>query len=240
MHHVQGMHLADLILTQSQCRGIGAIPGQHSSFGIELEVEAWHGVYGGLQQFLLTPQTRCVLQCRIGGRDHDVAGDDPGVVSHRRNRQAYPQAVAVLAYPSPDPFLVESVPGLRHQDLEAGGERLARLLRQFHRPLNELLGIVQPRGRGLAQHLLGTIAEEALGGGIEADHGAARVGGDDRQTGAVDECALPVGLPGVAFGGQPAASGGLLGIPKQAAQQGGDQGHDDTAHRDSPALGEGG
>lgn len=185
----------------------------------QFAVQAGHGVDGGLQQGLLALQGPLGVQPRgTVRRDGHVTGDHAGAITHRRHRQAHRQPAAVLAYPGPFALFDASPAGLGDEDTEAGVDRLVRPPGEFNRPLDQLLGVVQNRGSGLAEYLLGSVSQHAFGGPIEADDGAIGIGGDDAMAGAVQQGMLPGVLARQAGRRQGTATGCLAVIPDQTTQ----------------------
>jgi hypothetical protein len=127
-----------------------------------------------------------VFACGVVGADQQVADDGLGRVAQRRHRHHGGQPAAVLAQVGQFIDVFDAAPGLEDQRLEARRDGRGELDAHGARALHDLLRVGDV-GRGdPVDHIVGAVAQHALGTDIEDLDHAQFVGGDAGKAGAVE------------------------------------------------------
>ena len=122
--------------------------------------------------------------------DQQIADDHAAVAAQRGNRNNGRETAAVLANVGQLVHVLDAAGRLEGQRFETRGNGHVQFDAQIMRAGDDFLRIVNVAGRDFADDLDRPIAQHVLGADVEELNDPLRIGGDDREAGAVENGVL--------------------------------------------------
>ena len=126
----------------------------------------------------------------VVGANEQIADDSVVGIAQRRHRHHRRKPAAILADIGQLVDVLDPARGLEHQRLEARRDRRSKFGAESMGARDQFLRIGNIGRRDLVHHFGGRVPQHTLGTDVENLDDALRIGGDAREVGAVENCAL--------------------------------------------------